>query len=150
MEKYGTIRCVTSLLLKKICKRSNHEHFFCSASKKRTPGGTVKGAPNTVPPALPNRSVASDPPLTIRPPAAAPPHAITSLQSKDVDEENDSEQEENNEVEEINDDDFIEVIEEVAEKTESGEAQGDEDSRSPRQQKRQVFLQVRLPCVHLL
>jgi hypothetical protein len=42
-------------------------------------------------------------------------------------------------VEEINDDDFIEVIEEVAEKTESGEVRGDEDSRSPRQQKRQVF-----------
>jgi hypothetical protein len=115
--------------------------LFRSASKKRTPGGTTKGAPNTVPPALPNR-----------PPASAPPLTITSHQSKDGDEENDSDQEENNEVEEINDDDFIEVIEEVAEKTESGEAQGDEDSQSPRQQKRQVFLHVRVPYlgVHLL
>ena len=113
--------------------------LFFSASKKRTPGGPTKGAPNTVPPALPNRPLTSAQPLTIRPPTSAPPLAITSLQSKDGDEENDSEQEENNEVEEINDDDFIEVIEEVAEKTESGAAQGDEDSRSPRQQKRQVF-----------
>jgi hypothetical protein len=126
--------------------------LFCSASKKRTPVGTSKGAPNTVPPALPNRPLTtappltnrpltSAPPLTNRPSASAPPLTITSLQSKDGDEENDSEQEENNEVEEINDDDFIEVIEEVADKTESGAAQGDEeDSRSPRQQKRQVFL----------
>jgi hypothetical protein len=119
--------------------------LFFSASKKRTPGGTTKGASHSVPPALPNRPLTSAPPLPVRPPASAPPLTITSLQSKDGDEENDSEQEENNEVEEINDDDFIEVIEEVAEKTESGEVQGDEDSRSPRQQKRQVFfLQVRV------
>ncbi len=53
-------------------------------------------------------------------------------------------------MEEINDDDLIEVIEEVGEKTESGEVEGDEDSKSPRQQKRHVFLQVRVRYLTLV
>jgi len=69
---------------------------------------------------------------------------------EDSDEEDDSEQGEEDEVEEINDDDFIEVIEEVGETTKDvGHGEENGDSRSPPQQKRQVFVykEVFLSCL---